>query len=146
MKVVVERVVKSPVQRVFWFTADGENAPKWIESIYEARRVAGQLGKGSRVYYRAEVAGSEFEFITEAIEWEPLRRFRDIMVEKLRGPLREYSLEGLYEQLSPRKTRVKLILEFQLDMPQPAKAILEKLIAYKLRRSLMDSLRKLDRL
>ncbi len=144
MRVVVERVVEAPIQRVFWFTTDGENAPKWMEPIYEARRVAGRVEKGSRVRYWGELAGMEFEFIAETVELEPHRRFKEVMVKRIRGSLREYSLEGLYEQVSSDRTRVQLMLEFQLDMPQPAKALLERLIAYRLRGKLMESLRKLD--
>ena len=90
--------VRAPIEEVFKYLADGENAPEWHPSITSARRLAGtRLGPGSIVRYEARIGPLLLAWVTRAAEFKWNEYFRDVLLKVERGPLAEYELSGRFE-------------------------------------------------
>lgn len=112
-KVSSSVLIKAPLDQVFKFISNGENAPQWHPSIISAVRVAGGLGVGSTVKYTAKVARMKFEWVTEAIEWIDNVRFKDVLV---RGPFKKYVAIGEVQPV-PEGAKFALSIEYELKIP-----------------------------
>jgi len=146
LRASASHVVKASPLRVFWYSADEENAPEWLSLVCEARRVDGtRIGLGSKSYFRADVFGFESEFISEVVEWRPLSRAGLVMVRRIKGPLTDFSMWLSYRGLDGR-TRVDLAVEFELGLPPVAKQAVELAAKMSVDGKLRESLRRLSRL
>ena len=129
--------IKAPVNKVFKFIADGENAPKWHPSIIKAERLENtKLGVGSTVRYHAKIGPLNLIWVTKAVEFEWNKKLRDILVRVEEGPLKEYELKGLFKQEN-NKTTVTMMLNYKLSWG-PIGSIIDKLVVAKRIRSHMN--------
>lgn len=135
----VSRVIDAPRSETFALIANGENAPKWHPSVIVARIVGDTaLGKGHRVHYVTQVGGLTYEFVTEAVEFEPERGFTDILYERVRGAIAKYRLSGHFESVG-ESTRVVLEFDYSLDFPF---SLLDGLLQRQVRRQFEKGLEK----
>ncbi len=126
-RVRVSARIKAPLEEVFKYIADGENAPDWHPSIEEAKRIMDtRLGVGSTVRYKAKVGPLELVWITRAVEFEWNKGFKDVLVGVEKGPLKSYELRGRFESLDDG-TLVELELEYSLSWG-PIGWIIDKLL------------------
>ncbi len=106
--------IRAPIDDVFRYIADGENSPEWHPTIIEAKRIMGtELGVGSTVLYKARIGFLELAWVTRAVEFEWNKRFHDVLVKVVRGPLKSYELIGEFEEIG-RGTLVRLELYYEL--------------------------------
>lgn len=141
-KIAVSEFIEAPLDEVFRFLADGENAPKWHPTIIEARRIEGtRLGVGSTVRYRAMVGPLEIVWVTRAERFEWNGEFHDVLVRVEKGPLSGYELTGKFSEES-NGTRVRMELKYTLR-GGPLGGLLDAiLISRRLRRHFIEGLHR----
>ncbi len=141
-RVAVSTFIQAPLERVFRFLADGENAPRWHPSIVEARRVGGtQLGVGSMVRYRAKIGLLELVWVTQAVRFEWNRGFHDTLVRAEKGPLENYELVGRFSE-EGGGTRVYMELSYTLGWGPLGRLLDSLLVARRVRRHFEEGLRR----
>ncbi len=131
-------LIKAPVNKVFRFISNGENAPQWHPSIISTVRIAGGLGVGSTVNYVAKIAGIKFKWVTEAVEWIENVKFKDVLIE---GPFKKYVAIGEFQQL-PEGTRFNLIIEYELKIPLIGELLDKLLVQRRVQKHTMEGLEK----
>ena len=138
----VSTLIKAPLDRVFRFLADGENAPRWHPSIVEARRIEGtQLGVGSTVRYRARIGPLDLVWVTRAEHFEWNRGFHDTLVRVEKGPLKTYELSGTFTEENGA-TRVTMELSYTLGWG-PLGSLLDALVvSRRVKRHMEEGLRR----
>jgi len=141
-KIRVSTTIKAPLDRVFRFIADGENAPRWHPSIVEAKRIEStKLGVGSTVRYRAKLGPLEIVWVTRAEKFEWNKEFHDILVRVEKGPLKAYEISGIFLGEEER-THVILELEYALAWG-PLGSLLDTLIiSHRVKKHLEEGLNK----
>ena len=141
-RIAVSTFIRAPLERVFRFLADGENAPRWHPSIVEARRVGGtQLGVGSTVRYRAKIGFLELVWVTQAVLFEWNRGFHDTLVRAEKGPLENYELVGRFSGKGGG-TRVYMELRYTLGWGPLGRLLDSLLVARRVRRHFEEGLRR----
>jgi uncharacterized protein YndB with AHSA1/START domain len=105
--------IRRPVEGVFAFVADGQNAPKWRSGVMDIEHVSGQ---GLGAAYKQGVKGPGGRRIAadyEVTGYEPNRR---LAFKTTAGPVRPAG-EFRFEQV-PEGTRLTFSLEAQLTGPK----------------------------
>ena len=68
-------VINRPIEEVFAYVTDIENAPKWKSRLLEVRRISkGPVGAGTREIHVGKFLGRIFETIVEITDYEPNRK------------------------------------------------------------------------
>ncbi len=141
-RITVSILIKAPLDRVFRFLADGENAPRWHPSIVEARRIEGtQLGVGSTVRYRARVGPLDLVWVTRAVRFEWNRGFHDTLVRAEKGPLKTYELSGVFEE-EGGATRVTMELSYTLGWGPLGRLLDALVVSRRVRRHMEEGLHR----
>ena len=85
--------IEAPLEKVFWYVFDRENAPKWHPSVKSAKRIEGKVGPDSVVQYDVETGGRRYDLTTHVLEWDLPKRYLD----ELRGSrlIKRYRHEDL---------------------------------------------------
>ncbi|MDE1819720.1 MAG: SRPBCC family protein [Euryarchaeota archaeon] len=92
-------VIRAPLDKVFWFLADGDHAPAWHLSVREAHHeTAPPIRVGSRLVVKAHAGRREYAWTQEVTGWEPPHSFADRMVPGT-GPFRRFEDWGRFEQV-----------------------------------------------
>lgn len=141
-RIVVSTFIRAPLERVFLFLADGENAPRWHPSIVEARRIGGtQLGAGSTVRYRARVGPLDLVWVARAVVFERNRGFRDTLVRAEKGPLKSYELTGRFSE-EGGGARVHMELSYTLGWGPLGRLLDALVVSRRVRRHFEEGLRR----
>ncbi len=136
MEVRGEIVIRERRSKVFWFAADGLNAPYWNPLVKHARRLSEHLGPYSKMVYKLRFP--RLLVRTEAVYFKPERRYVDRV--KI-GPLQFYH-EGIFLSLKDDSTKVIHVYRFD---GRPKSSILRELIRRIVLRYIKRSLANLKR-
>ena len=120
--------IKAPLEKVFAYVVDGENAPEWHPSVKKAKRITGEVGKTSVMRYVAIVGKKKYEFETKVLKYEKNKRYVDVMT---KGPLKKYVHVGTFERTEDGSRYI-----FDLDYEFPW-GVIGKIVA-KLRKSKVE--------
>ncbi len=132
--------VEVPLEKGFWYIADGENWPKWYPSLKKAKRIKGKVGPSSVMHYIAEIKGKRYEFETRVVEWDPPRRYLDVSRFRTRL-IKHYMHEGRFK---PTKKGFKytFILDYRFGPPGLG-WLIERLRKREIERSIEEALKNL---
>jgi hypothetical protein len=93
--VQTEISIQCPVERVFEFSSDPDNALKWYVNIKEVEwETPKPLQLGSRVAFKANFLGRELSYTYEIVEFTPLMK---LVMRTAQGP---FPMETTYEWTS----------------------------------------------
>ncbi len=106
-------VIRAPLDRVFWFLANGDHAAEWSASVREAHHeTSPPIRVGSRLVVRAHAGRREYVWTQEVTGWEPPNSFADRMLPG-QGPFRTFQDWGRFEP-TPEGVRFTFGLEYTL--------------------------------
>ena len=112
-RIETEVVIRAPLDRVFWFLANGDHAPKWSVSVKAAHHeTPPPIRVGSRLAVKAQAGRREYSWTQEVTRWELLREFEDRLVPG-EGPFRSFLDWGRFEP-TPEGVRFTFGLDYHL--------------------------------
>ncbi|RMG38880.1 MAG: hypothetical protein D6725_06435 [Planctomycetota bacterium] len=107
-----EVVLATDVESVFEFLTNPANLTALIPEDTTMRILSAPptLGAGSVIEFEVDHFGLPQRLAHELTEWEPPRRFVERMI---RGPLKSYVHEHVFEELGPQRARVVDVIRFE---------------------------------
>jgi uncharacterized membrane protein len=106
VNVRTETIISCPVEKVFDYAADPDNAPEWYVNIKSVEwKTSKPLAIGSQIAFKAQFLGRELAYVYEIIELAPNQK---LVMRTAQGP---FPMETTYEfeRVSDDKTRMILI-------------------------------------
>ena len=138
VKITESIEIKAPVDKVFAYVVNGENAPEWHLTVKEAKRIAGKVGKTSVMRYLVAVGRRRYEFETRVAEFEENKRYVDEMT---KGPFKKYIHVGTFEKTDDG-CRYIFDVDYELRWSFIGK-IVARMVKSKVRKDVVKSLEKL---
>jgi uncharacterized protein YndB with AHSA1/START domain len=106
VNVKTETLIKAPVEKVFSFAADPDNAPKWYVNIKSAEwRTTKPLAIGSHIAFKAQFMGKQLAYIYEIKELVPNQK---LVMATADGPF-PMETTYLFEKAEANSTKMTLI-------------------------------------
>ncbi|MCE3226823.1 MAG: ATPase [Bacteroidetes bacterium] len=106
VNVKTETIINCPVEKVFAFATEPENAPQWYVNIHSAEwKTPKPLAIGSRIAFKAKFLGKELAYTYEIKE---LVTDRKLVMSTAQGPF-PMETTYLFEKEDVTKTRMILI-------------------------------------
>lgn len=144
-RIETQVVIRAPLDRVFWFLANGDNAPAWSVSVRSAHHeTPPPIRVGSLLVLKARAGRREYAWTQEVTGWEPPRSFSDRMVPG-RGPFRSFEDWGKFEE-TPQGVQFTFGLDYTLPGGPLGWLVDRLVIAPRVRRDQHASLEKARRL
>jgi uncharacterized membrane protein len=110
VSVKTETLINVPVEKVFSFATDPDNAPVWYVNIKSAEwKTAKPLARGSKIAFKAQFLGKELAYVYEIIELIPNEK---LVMRTADGPF-PMETTYLFEKLGGDKTKMTLTNEGQ---------------------------------
>ena len=102
-------IIQRPIEEVFAFVSDLQNATQWQSGVLEVRRVTeGPLGIGTQFAFVRKFMGRKMEAISEFVAYEPNSK---VVFKNNSGPM-DFENSYLFEA-TDECTRLTSILEMQ---------------------------------
>ena len=102
-------IIQRPIEEVFAFVSDLQNATQWQSGVLEVRRVTeGPLGIGTQFAFVRKFMGRKMEAISEFVAYEPNSK---VVFKNNSGPM-DFENSYLFEA-TDEDTRLTSILEMQ---------------------------------
>ena len=102
-------IIQRPIEKVFAFVSDLQNATQWQSGVLEVRRVTeGPLGIGTQFAFVRKFMGRKMEAISEFVAYEPNSK---VVFKNNSGPM-DFENSYLFEA-TDEDTRLTSILEMQ---------------------------------
>ena len=102
-------IIQRPIEEVFAFVSDLQNATQWQSGVLEVRRVTeGPLGIGTQFAFVRKFMGRKMEAISEFLAYEPNSK---VVFKNNSGPM-DFENSYLFEA-TDEDTRLTSILEMQ---------------------------------
>jgi uncharacterized protein YndB with AHSA1/START domain len=138
--VQTEILIQCPIERVFEFSSDPDNAPKWYVNIKEAEwETPKPLQIGSRVAFKAKFLGRELSYTYEIVE---LVSQEKLVMRTAQGP---FPMETTYEWTSHGSDATLMKLRNRGE-PRGFSKVLSPFMASAMRRANHKDLRMLKSL
>jgi uncharacterized membrane protein len=106
VNVKTETVINAPVEKVFSFAGDPDNAPKWYVNIKSVEwKTLRPLAVGSHIAFKAKFLGKELAYVYEIKE---LLQNQKLVMRTADGPF-PMETTYLFEKVNGSSTRMTLI-------------------------------------
>jgi uncharacterized protein YndB with AHSA1/START domain len=106
VNVRTETLIKAPVEKVFAFASDPDNAPKWYVNIKSAEwRTERPLAVGSHIAFKAQFMGKQLAYVYEIKE---LATNQKLVMATADGPF-PMETTYLFEKAEGNSTKMTLI-------------------------------------
>jgi ligand-binding SRPBCC domain-containing protein len=105
--------IRVPLERAFWFLANGDNAAQWSLSVEEAHHeTPPPIQVGSRLAVKAHAGNRHYAWTQVVTAWDPPHGFADRMLPGA-GPFRSFEDWGKFEA-TPRGTSFTFGIDYRL--------------------------------
>jgi uncharacterized protein YndB with AHSA1/START domain len=106
VNIKTETVINAPIERVFNYTVDPDNAPEWYVNIKSVEwQTPRPLALGSHIAFKAQFLGRQLAYVYEIKELEPNQK---LVMSTADGPF-PMETTYLFEKAGDNKTKMILI-------------------------------------